>query len=73
MKIADLIKEKRLALGESQAVFGKRFNAVANTVSRWENGVYNVPNSVIEALFDISLNRCNYCKGKGFLVEVNKQ
>ncbi len=44
-----MLKQKRRALGETQAAFGKRFGVGPMAVSRWETGkVKRLPQRVIE-------------------------
>jgi transcriptional regulator with XRE-family HTH domain len=43
---AELIKQKRKQLGESQTEFGKRFNVSHAAVSQWESGTNDVPGEV---------------------------
>ena len=67
MQIKDLVKKTREELKETQAQFAKRFNTHSNTVSRWENGTYDVPNEVIERILDKKkeLRPCTRCGGSG--------
>jgi len=51
MDIPKQIKITRKILKETQEEFAKRFNTHANTVSRWETGVYKAPYDVIEFVF----------------------
>lgn len=42
----ELIKQKRLELGESQTEFGKRFGVSHASVSDWERGISEAPYAV---------------------------
>ena len=67
MKLANLIKTTRERYGETQVEFAKRFNTTANTISRWETGMYEVPNKVIELILSDSEKEvvCPRCQGRG--------
>lgn len=67
MDIRALLRTYRKRLGESQEEFGKRFDAAANTVSRWETGEYEPPLKVIEFVLnaEVSAIQCPFCKGAG--------
>lgn len=41
-----LLKQYREAAGATQAQMAEQFNTHPNTVSRWENGTYEIPNAV---------------------------
>jgi DNA-binding transcriptional regulator YiaG len=43
---AELIKQKRAELGETQAEFAKRFNVQETAVSHWETGRREAPYAV---------------------------
>ena len=45
-KWAEIIKQKRKELGETQAQFGARFGVTYNAVSAWENGIADPPGEV---------------------------
>lgn len=45
-KWPEIIKQKRLELGESQATFGARFGVTYNAVSAWELGKSEPPGEV---------------------------
>lgn len=66
-----LIRAVRLHLQESQEVFAKRFKSHANTVSRWENGEYQAPYTVINFIMKrhwrLEKLTCPVCNGKGVL------
>jgi transcriptional regulator with XRE-family HTH domain len=49
--IPQQIKEKRKQLGETQAVFGKRFGKSHAAVSEWESGKAEAPSEVLEFCF----------------------
>ena len=55
--IANLIKETRKELGESQTVFGARFGLPHHSISYYENGHYEAPYSVIKFCIRQSLNK----------------
>lgn len=48
MYFPQLIKRKRIELGETQTVFAKRFGATATAVSLWEAGLRQAPYPVLE-------------------------
>jgi len=48
IKLNELVKKIRTALGESQEVFGFRWDVSHASVSDWETGRSNIPNKVIE-------------------------
>ena len=55
--MANLIKETRKELGESQTVFGARFGLPHHSISYYENGHYEAPYSVIKFCIRQSLNK----------------
>jgi transcriptional regulator with XRE-family HTH domain len=64
--ISQQIKEKRKQLGETQAVFGKRFGKSHAAVSEWESGKAEAPYEVLEFCLVRSV-KCPICKGEGLL------
>lgn len=70
ISIIDLVRNRRKLLQENQVEFGKRFGVPANTVSRWESGLYGVPQAVIEELLGYELEICSYCFGVGYQVKL---
>jgi transcriptional regulator with XRE-family HTH domain len=66
MTIPERIKIKRQQLGETQAVFGKRFSKSHASVSDWESGKTEAPYVVIEFCLVRSV-KCPVCKGEGLL------
>jgi hypothetical protein len=64
-----LIKQTRIALGETQAEFAERFATQANTVSRWESGQYQASyeclSFVVGYARDLVWSACPHCKGTG--------
>jgi transcriptional regulator with XRE-family HTH domain len=66
MTIPEHIKAKRKQLGETQAVFGKRFGRSHAAVSDWEAGKAEAPYVVIEFCIMRSV-KCPMCKGEGLL------
>lgn len=73
MKLKDLIKQTRRNFGESQEQFAIRFKTTANTISRWETGIYEVPNVVVEALLEDKYIKviCPYCMGNGTIKKLD--
>ena len=66
--IPEHIKAKRQQLGETQAVFGKRFGKSHAAVSEWESGKTEAPYVVIEFCLQIQKSvKCPICKGEGLL------
>lgn len=69
MNFPKLIKQTRVALGESQAEFAKRFKTHANTVSRWESGKYQASyeclSFVVGYARDLVWSICPRCNGTG--------
>jgi transcriptional regulator with XRE-family HTH domain len=69
MNWPELIRTARLRLGESQVQFAKRFAVAPNTVSRWENGTYEVSLAAVEWLLTysmgVTITICPKCKGIG--------
>jgi DNA-binding transcriptional regulator YiaG len=64
-----LIKQTRIALGETQAEFAERFATQANTVSRWESGQYQASyeclSFVVGYARDLVWSACPHCNGTG--------
>jgi len=72
MDIPKQIKITRKIFKETQEEFAKRFNTHANTVSRWETGIYQAPYEVIYFVFgkhaeQYEWEACEYCGGKGYV------
>jgi transcriptional regulator with XRE-family HTH domain len=53
---AELLKVKRLALGESQEKFGERFGVTKAAVSYWESATYEPPAPVLWWLMEGELH-----------------
>lgn len=62
--IPQQIKGKRKQLGETQAVFGKRFGKSHAAVSEWESGKAEAPYEVLEFCLPKAV-QCPVCKGGG--------
>ncbi len=72
MMIKEIVKQFRKELGETQTQFGDRFGVTANTVSRWESGIYQVPNAVIEKIAQplFTYEICDKCHGQGRAISI---
>jgi transcriptional regulator with XRE-family HTH domain len=73
MKIKNLVKNYRKHLGYTQSQFAEKFDTTANTVSRWENGMYEVPNLVLEKVlseFGVIEVICPLCMGSGMYKKI---
>lgn len=68
MKFQEIIKQKRIALGESQETFGKRFEVSHAAVSDWESGKSEARYEVLYFCLDISQEKME-CLGE--IIPVN--
>jgi transcriptional regulator with XRE-family HTH domain len=67
LNIPEKIKQARKLTGESQEVFGERFNVSSTAVSLWESGKREAPYKAIEFVISKTSNYeiCPNCKGDG--------